>query len=213
VAETVPARVPVPYWREQFDKVEQYVAVADFSRVQLLFLGDSITQGWDPAVFQQFYGRRAAFNLGVGSDTTQGLLWRLGRLPLGSTLRPRLVVMMIGTNNTYNPKFEDVALGIAENIRLIRARSPGSRVLVVGILPRGEKPQDPLRLLVQRINALVAQCADDANVFFANPGPNLLDAAGGLPTRLALDHLHLTPDGYVILATALEPTIRSLLGD
>jgi beta-glucosidase len=211
-AEAVPGLVPVPYWHQRMEVLGRTSATTDLPRVRLLFLGDSITEGWTPLIFQQFYGHRGALNMGVGSDTTQGLLWRLARSPLGTTLRPQLVVLMIGTNNTHNPKSDEVALGIAETIRLIRQRSPGSRILVVGIPPRGATALDPVRGSVARVNALVSRCADNTAVFYTDPGAMMVDHAGNLSNQVATDLLHPTVIGYAILSAALEPLIHSLLG-
>jgi beta-glucosidase len=209
--EALPAPVPGPWWQPRVQELDRILANTDLSRVRLLFLGDSITQAWFPLIFQQFYGTRAALNLGVGTDTTQGLLWRLNRLPLGAALKPELVVLLIGTNNAHVPQAGDVALGVAENIRLIRQRSPQSRILLVGLLPRGATAQDPFRASITAINALIARCADNKNVFYADPGPMLLDGAGNLSDQIAYDRLHPTMVGYAILSTALESQIRALL--
>ncbi|EHM01949.1 GDSL-like protein [Acetobacteraceae bacterium AT-5844] len=208
----VPATVPIPYWRERVEELDRVIAATDLSRIQLLFLGDSITQGWFPSLFQQFYGHRAPLNLGVGTDGTQGLLWRLNRLPLGTTLRPRLAVVLIGTNNLLFASPDDVALGVAENIRLIRQRSPATRILLVGLLPRGASGADPLRASIAQVNARIARCADNRSVFYAEPGPMMVDASGTMSNQIAFDYLHPTMVGYAILSAALEPQIRALLG-
>lgn len=211
-ADAVPATVPGPWWQPRVQELDRILASTDLSRVRLLFLGDSITQAWFPLIFQQFYGTRGALNMGVGTDMTQGLLWRLNRSPLGAALKPEVVVLLIGTNNAHNPDAAQVALGVAENIRLIRQRSPRSRILLVGLLPRGATAQDPFRASITAINALIARCADNQHVFFADPGPMLLDGAGNLSDQIAYDRLHPTMVGYAILSAALEPQIRALLG-
>ena len=210
--EAIPAPVPVPYWNQRVQELDKIIGSTDLSRVKLLFLGDSITQIWDPQVFQRYYGQRAALNMGVASDTTQGLLWRLGRSPLGQQLKPQLVVLMIGTNNAHNPKTEDVAFGIAQTIRLIRQRVPESKILLIGILPRGATAQDWFRTPVAKINGLIASCADQQHIFFVDPGASLLDSDGNLSERMAADRLHLTAAGYSILSAAIEPSVRALLG-
>ena len=212
--EAKPENLPDPHWLERTTKIEQQLPQPETGRAQLLFLGDSITQSWAPVVFDNFYAGRAALNLGVTGDYTQGLLWRLSRLPLGGALRPRLAVVLIGTNNTASgSRPEDTALGIAEVVRTIRRRSPQTRVLLLGLLPRGAQAADPLRAVNERVNALVASCADNRDVFYAAPGTMLPDRAGRLSEHIAFDGLHLTWLGYAILSTALEPDIRRLLGN
>lgn len=189
------------------------VAAGGLAEARMIFLGDSITQAWDPPTWAAYYAGRGAVNFGVMGDFVQGLLWRLreeGHWP--ATLRPRLAVLLIGTNNaSYDSRPEDTALGIAEVVRLIRRRSPTTRVLVLGILPRGADASDPARRLNARVNELLARCADGEWVFYADPGPVLLDARGRLAAAIAPDRLHLAPEGYARLSAALEPTIRDLL--
>ncbi len=219
----LPARQPLPRearpeqitdqpWLLRVTELERLALTAEGSPAQLLFLGDSLVQGWAPLVFEHFYGDRQALNFGANGDTTQSLLWRLARLPLGTGMKPRLAVILVGTNNTAaGSKPEDTALGIAEAVRSIRRRSPQTRVLLVGLLPRGGLPAEPMRLANDRVNALVAGCADGQTVFYTGPGSMLVDRAGKLSDQIAYDYLHLTWLGYGILSTALEPQIRRLL--
>jgi lysophospholipase L1-like esterase len=212
--EAQPDFINEPNWRARVAQLDHEMANADLSRVRLLFLGDSITQGWSPQMFQQFYGHRAALNLGVSGDSTQGLLWRLAHSALGQSLRPRLVVLLIGTNNLWpgvHP--ENVALGIALAVRTIRQRSPDSRILLVGILPRGAEPTDPLRPIEAEVNELIAHCADGAHVFYADVSRLMVDAQGRLSDQVSFDFVHPTWVGYGILAAGLEPYIRQALGD
>jgi beta-glucosidase len=210
--EAVPQPSPEPPWQARQAELEAMLSGPEAARAKLLFLGDSLVQFWPPLVYDLFYAHRRPLNAGVLGDTTQGLLWRLQRMPLGRTLRPALAVLLIGTNNAGG-RPEDTALGIAEAVREIRRRSPGTRVLLIGLLPRGAGPEDPLRVANAKVNALIAGCADGRNVFFATPGELLADAAGRLPEQITQDRLHPSWVGYGILSAALEPEIRRLLGD
>ncbi|MFC7474516.1 GDSL-type esterase/lipase family protein [Dankookia sp. GCM10030260] len=219
----LPARQPLPRearpeplgdqsWLLRVTELERLALGGEAQPAQMLFLGDSLVQAWAPLVFEHFYGDRQAVNFGAGGDTTQSLLWRLSRLPLGSGLKPRLAVVLVGTNNTAaGSRPEDTALGIAEVVRTIRRRSPQTRVLLVGLLPRGGLASEPMRAVNDRVNALVAGCADGQTVFYTAPGSMVVDRAGRLSDQVAYDHLHLTWLGYGILSAALEPQIRRLL--
>src|SRR5262245_25763087 len=74
------AIVPVPRdggWMKRHDSFNERVKQGN---ADLLFIGDSITQGWEGAgkgVWEKFYGKRKAVNLGIGGDRTQHVLWRL----------------------------------------------------------------------------------------------------------------------------------------
>lgn len=210
--EARPELLEEAYWRARVAELSR-VAARGMDHAAIVFLGDSITQNWDLPNWEANYGQRGAVNLGVGGDFVQGLLWRLqagGQWP--ATLRPKLAVVLIGTNNaTYNSPPEDTALGIAEVLRLIRQRSPGTRVLLLGILPRGADANDPARRLNQRVNEMIARCADGQSVVYVDPSPALLDRQGRLSPVIANDLLHLTPDGYARLSAVLDPVIRSIL--
>ena len=220
----LPRRTPMPYaaipsappyeaWVPQVRALDARLPSLQRETRQLVFVGDSITAGWDPGVFKQYYGARAPLLLGIGGDSTPGVLERLPSE--WGPLHPQLVVLLIGTNNTQwlpgTPA--DVALGIAEIVRMIHAQSAGARILVLGILPRGATPAEPLRPVNADVNALIAKCADGETVFYANPGPALLDSAGRLSPEMSFDTLHLTPKGYGVLAAAMEPEIRKLMGE
>ncbi len=212
-AAAVPAPLPYQAWAPQVQLLGAELPMLQRDTRRLVFLGDSITAGWDPGVFNQYYGHRAPLLLGIIGDATPGVLQRLP--DEWGPLRPRLVVLLIGTNNTQwlpGPP-EDVALGIAEIVRMIHARSSGTRILLLGILPRGATPAEKLRAVNTRVNALIAKCADGDTVFYADPGPALLDGAGTLSTEMSFDMLHLTPKGYATLAAAIEPQIRAIMNE
>ncbi|SDT58322.1 GDSL-type esterase/lipase family protein [Bradyrhizobium canariense] len=202
----------LPDWRPRVDEIEHQLANSDLSRVKLLFLGDSIVERWDPDLFNRHFGSMGALHLGVARDTTQGMLWRLPRMGLGKSLRPDLIVMLIGANDTYpggNP--EAVAIGIGEIIRSIRNLSPSSRILLLGLLPRGAAPDDIWRQMGDQINRRIAACADNKIIFYADPGATLSPAGSGMSRDLEDDYLHPTPLGYRILSDALDDEItRSL---
>ena len=211
--EALPGKLAWPEWQKQVTALEGKLPDLQRDSRRLVFIGDSITASWDAGLFSQFYGTRAPLLLGISGDATQGVLERLPRE--WGPMRPRLVVLLIGTNNTWwgGSNAEDVALGIAEIVRLIHTKSSGTRVLIVGVLPRGATPADPTRAVDARINTLVARCADGQTVFFADIGRNLLDAAGTLSNEVSFDSTHLTPVGYAIMATALEPEIKRIMGE
>lgn len=201
-----------PPWQVGVDTLTERLRRSNVAPARLVFIGDSITEGWQAQIFQQFYGHRAAINLGIGGDATQGMLWRLQNGHWPAALRPQLIVLMIGTNNLgYGSTAENTAVGIGAIVARLQQLSPGSRILLLGILPRGATAADPGRRLVERTNQLIAACADGRRVTFANPGPLLLDGAGNLADYVSFDGLHLTMVGYAILSTAIEPALRQAM--
>lgn len=208
-----PTKLTDPYWLSRLQLQEQELARTDLAKIRLLMLGDSEVEGWAPPVQQLFYAHRSVLNLGIGGDSTQGLLWRISRLRL-TPLRPKLVILLIGTNNIWPGRPpEEVALAVSEVVREIHGWIPQSRILLLGILPRGSGATDPFRQVQQKVNPLIAGCSDGVSVFYANPGTLLLDGNGVLPDSIVPDHLHPNWIGYGILSAALEPQIRRLLGE
>ncbi len=219
------AAVPIPrsdvaWWLRHHN---EYVERARRGQVDLLFLGDSITQGWlgdgrdaaagdGLAIWNDRYAPRRAANFGLGSDRTEHLLWRIDHGELAG-IAPRLVVLLIGTNNLDNgdPPAE-VAAGVAAILDRLRVRLPNSRVLLLGLLPRGHDP-GPWRAKVAETNRLLSRFADGRRVVFLDIGPRFLDDRGRLPPSHSPDGLHLTRLGYATWADAMEPTLAGLLAE
>jgi len=188
---------------------------------QLVFVGDSITHFWEREgefglpVWERYYGHRKALNLGFGGDRTEWVNWRLQNGEVAG-IDPKLVVLMIGTNNTHvtSDAPEKTFAGIESNLRTIRHHMPNAKVLLLSIFPRGEGPEDPLRQTNEQINAWLPELAGrDAAVFHLDINQHFLDAQGGLPRALMPDLLHPNTKGYEVWAAAMEPTLSQLLND
>src|SRR5215204_3349408 len=82
---------------------EKFVEQAKKGGVDLLFLGDSITAGWAKngnEVWEERYAKLNAANFGIGGDRTQHVLWRIQNGELDGAMKPKVIVLLIGTNNT-----------------------------------------------------------------------------------------------------------------
>ena len=183
-------------------------------KVDLLFIGDSITQGWEgdgKNVWEEFYGKRNAVNLGIGGDRTQHVLWRLDNGNLEG-VQPKAVVLMIGTNNAGANTSEEIAAGVAAIVVKLRKKLPDTKVLVLAIFPRGADKNDGGRKVNEGANAIIAKLADDKNVFFLDIGPKFLKEDGSLSKEVMPDLLHLNDKSYRIWAESIEPTLKKLLG-
>ncbi|WP_083747343.1 GDSL-type esterase/lipase family protein [Teichococcus deserti] len=201
-----------PHWRARVQELDRQIAGADLSRVDMVFIGDSLVQGWFPSIFQQFYGHRAPANLGVMGDFTQGALYRMAHGHWPASLRPKVAVVLLGTNNvSAQSRPEDIALGLAEVLRAIRAKSPRTKFLIIGLLPRGDTAAEPMRRTIEQVNALISRCADGSTILYSDVGSSLVDGYGRLTKDIAFDSLHLTMVGYAMLSAGIEPQIRQLL--
>src|SRR5687767_8720610 len=121
------------------DRHEQFVQRARQGNVDVLFLGDSITAGWNGAgreVWRDKIEPLKPANFGIGGDRTQHVLWRITNGELDG-ISPKLAVLMIGTNNSGDHSAEQIATGVEKIVRTLREKLPQTKVLVLGIFPRG----------------------------------------------------------------------------
>lgn len=207
-----------------YDWAKRHAAVCALVRErkpQLIFIGDSITHffGGEPAdfrrtgenIWKKYYGKRNAVNLGYGWDRTENVLWRLRHGELDGYL-PRVAVIHIGTNNLSVNTPAEIANGIRAICDEIHARSPRTSILLLAIMPRGEKP-NAMRAKAAEVNKLIALLGFENGITFLDIGPNFLSPDGTISRDVMNDFLHPTEKGYAIWAGAMEPTLKRLLGE
>jgi beta-glucosidase len=210
------AVVPVPRdggWMTRHNSFNERVKKGN---VDLVLIGDSITQGWEGGgkkVWEEFYAKRNAVNLGIGGDRTQHVLWRLDNGNIEG-IKPKAAVLMIGTNNSGANTSEQIAAGVKAIVEKLRTKLPETKILVLAIFPRGPNNDDPRRKVNQGANEIIAKLADDKNVFYLDIGPKFLAEDGStLSKEIMQDLLHLNEKSYRIWAEATEPTLKKLLGE
>jgi len=212
-ASTKPAASSDGGWMARYNSFNERIKKGN---VGMLLIGDSITHGWEGAgaeVWKKFYEKRNAVNLGIGGEQTSHVLWRLDH-GNADGIQPKLAVLMIGTNNAGSGQSPDeIFAGVEAVVAKLRAKLPQTKVLVLAIFPRGEKPQDHLREVNSKANEKIAKLADDKDVFFLDIGPKFLQADGTLTREIMPDLLHLSPKGYTIWAESIEPTVKKLMGE
>lgn len=200
----------IPRHEQKLQRIQQ-------GNVDLLMIGDSITHGWEDAgksVWDKYYAHRNAVDLGFGGDRTENVLWRLQNGEVEG-ISPKVAVLMIGTNNAGHRHEPSVytAKGVRAVLDELHARLPDTKVLLLGIFPRGETAEDPLRKLNRETNQLLAKMADGDRVVYLNINQAFLDENGVLPTSIMPDLLHPNEEGYAIWAKAMEPTLTKMLGE
>ncbi len=213
------ATVPVPrldqeWWRNRH---REKVKLANKGNYELLFLGDSITHGWENAgktVFNKYYNKRKTLNLGFSGDRTEHVLWRLLNGELATNLNPKVATIMIGTNNTGHSmqNAEETFLGIKAIVDLLQDRRPKMKILLLGIFPRATNPEHPQRIRNNEINSLAKTLADSKNIHYLDISTRLLDEKKNLPKSVMPDALHPNEQGYKIWAKAMEDKICELGG-
>jgi lysophospholipase L1-like esterase len=208
-----PATVtPVPRSGSWMQMHEKFLAEAKKGNIDLLFLGDSITQGWgNNVVWKRFYGPRHAANFGIGGDRTEHVLWRLQHGEVDG-IHPRVVVLMIGTNNCHANTSVEIFSGIKAIVEELRKRLPDSKILLLGVFPRGQKPNG-LREKLDDVNEQISRLDDGKSVVYLNIGKAFLNADDTISPDVMPDYLHLTGKGYRLWADAMEPTLWKLLNE
>jgi len=190
-----------------------FVDIAKAGNIDLLFVGDSITDWWaragQPIWAEKFAPLRAA-NFGIAGDTTQGVLWRMQNGELEG-FTAKLIVLMLGTNNINRNPNDEIAEGDRLIVEEFKKRQPQAKVLVLGIFPRGAAAATPVRASITAINAKLATFADDKKVFYMDIGDKFLAADGTLPADVMPDGLHPNAKGYQIWGDAIIDRVKALL--
>ncbi len=180
------------------------------------FIGDSITQGWEDRgtdVWRECYGRRKVINFGVSGDRTQHVLWRFDQGQLDG-INARVAVVMIGTNNSNNNDNTEAEIleGVTAIVQQIRTRQPGTKILLLGIFPRG-KTFSPQRGKILQVNQALARLDDGSHIFYLDFGSQYIENDGSISKSIMPDYLHPNEAGYRIWANATEPKLKQLLGE
>src|SRR5581483_682187 len=193
---------------------EGFVRQAKKGDIDLLFLGDSITDNWrskGSSVWAKYYGSRHAANFGIGGDRTQHLLWRIENGELDG-ISPKAAVLMIGTNNSNSDKPESIIEAIRLTLEQIRTRCPKTKILLLAIFPRNKPVDKPGQMeTIDKVNTAIAKFDDGQWVRFLNINPGFLGADGKVHADIMPDFLHPNEKGYEIWAKAMQPTLAEML--
>jgi len=200
-----------PWWKERDQATTKR---AEQGNVDLAFIGDSITQGWEgsgKATWEKFYEARKPINLGFSGDRTEHVIWRLQHGNL-NTIQPKVAVLLIGTNNTghlmQDP--QEVAAGVKRILEILAYRCPNTQVVLHGVFPRGQLPADAGRINNRKINKIIGTFADGKRVHYLDIADAFMESDGSISKDVMPDSLHLSQEGYRRWATALEPKLKQL---
>ena len=193
---------------------------ADLAAIQgkpcdIIFIGDSITAGWQgagKATWTKEYVPRHALDFGIGGDKTQNVLWRLENMPV-KDLKPKVAVVLIGTNNGMNTP-QEIADGVKAVLDKTQATFSGVKIILLSIMPN-RRANDKM----MAVNAIIKGYADDKSIFYLDLVPVMPPVTTTLPDGktdtnwkgLGKDHLHPDASGYVIWSDAMEPLLSKLL--
>jgi lysophospholipase L1-like esterase len=197
-------------------KHTQHLEISRSQPIDLLFIGDSITERWLESAVKPFWDETfSAYrpaNFGISGDRTEHVLWRIEQGILDKP-RPKLVILLIGTNGLSDQpgdtqNIDDRVAGISACAKEILTRLPETHLLLLGIFPRGAAADHPYRAKIATINARLADLQRYDRLTYLDIGSVFLEPDGTLSKAVMPDALHLSLEGYRRWAVAIEPVIR-----
>jgi lysophospholipase L1-like esterase len=206
-----PAATPTPRfslsgWAQAH---ENLVTLAKGGEADIVFLGDSITAGWaQQKAWDESLRPLGAVNFGIAGDSTEQVLWRIQHGEL-DPIRPRAFVLLIGTNNLVAHSAAQIAEGITAIVRTLGEKVPDARILLMGLLPRGDALPASAVSKIEDINRVISNLDNGDTVKYLDIGPKLL-VDGKISRELMPDFLHLSARGYQVWADAVLPLLRDL---
>jgi len=206
----IPVPMTKPGWMERHESMN---TKARQGKIDLIYIGDSIVQRYEGVgkhVWDHYYASRNALNLGISGDRTQHVIWRLDHGNIEG-INPKLAIVMIGQNNGGHNTASEIAEGVTEVVKIIRTKLPKTKILLLGIFQRREKPT-PERAVLAEANTIISKLADtstsymDINSVFVQPD-------GMIPASLMPDFEHPSELGFKRWAEAIEAKVAELMED
>ena len=181
VASKPDGKIGEGWWKTRH---EEKVKLAAQGGWDLVFIGDSITQGWEGGgkeTWEKFYAPRKALNIGFSGDRTENVVWRLENGEMDG-YKPKVAVIMIGTNNTghRNDPPDYIAGGVKAILDDLGEKWPDTKILLLAIFPRAAQAADPQRVNNDKANEFIAKLADGKHVFYLNINDKFLAPDGEL---------------------------------
>jgi N-acetylglucosamine-6-sulfatase len=210
------SRLSLDWWKTRFEEKQAILSNTGQNEADIVFIGDSITQGWEDAgrrVWTEQYQEHGAINLGFSGDRTEHVIWRLFNGDL-SAIDPKVAVVMVGTNNTGHrlQDAEETTLGIRRITEILGHRWPDTEILLLNLFPRGEEPDDPKRLLNHEVCNRIKELGGRKGITYLDIGYVFLEPDGTISSNVMPDFLHLSPLGYRLWAEAMSEQLDKLLG-
>ena len=208
---TEPVAKAKPGWMARHEAMN---SKAKAGGIELIYIGDSIVQFFETKgldVWNRHYAPRKALNLGISGDRTQHVIWRLDNGNLDG-ISPKLAIVMIGQNNGGHNSAEEIAEGVTAVVGRLRTKLPQTKILLLGIFQRREKPT-PEREVLAKANEIISKLADGKTIHFMDINSLFVQADGTIPADLMPDFEHPSAKGYQTWAEAIEPEVAKLMGD
>jgi len=188
-----------------------FVVRAKAGDIDILLLGDSITHRWPEDLWDKAFPPHKAGRFGIEGEQVQNLSWRLQNGELEG-LKPKAVVFLIGTNNVPREyRAADIADTVSAMVEFVQAKSPSTKVLVLGVLPRNEKPTNIMRDRITLLNEKLAKLDNGDSVRFLDLTDDVTTADGTITREAMPDFLHPSRSTYEVMMKKISPKISELI--
>ena len=191
------------YYTAKLEQYERENAEYEDYEVDVAFIGDSLTDGYD---LSTYYPQYVTANRGIGGDTTFGLEERL-QVSLYD-LKPKVVVMLIGANNmdTMLENYESILQGLKENL-------PDSKIVILSLTAMGGEHWGRKNQLAAYNNVSIKLLAQKYDYAYVDLYSVLYDVSiGEVYEGYTTDGGHFTPKGYTVVTDTITPVLKELLG-
>ena len=189
---------------------------------ELILIGNSIFHSLDnegrKEVWEKYLDQYHTVNMGISGDRTENVIWRLQKGSL-KDINPKVAVILIGTNNTDGNHYlnistpQELSGGIWKICEIVAEKLPGTKILIMGILPYGYKPNHRDNIN-KATNSLVSKFPDrNPNITYTDIGHVYLDSDGKVNKELMPDYLHPNSEGHLLMFDALDDDITRLMED
>lgn len=209
-AEAMPRQKNPEGWLKAHEQISRS---AQRGEIPILFIGDSITHMMftnGAAVWKEEYRKIGCVNIGLSGDKVENILWRIQNGALG-TVKPKVTVLLAGVNNMRKNTPEEIGLGVGAIVNELKERLPETKVLVLGVFPRGQEANTSDRMTIKEINKHIEKLNDGKKVFYLDIGEEFLTEDGPLKEDAMIkDGLHPAIKGYEIWAAAIKETVKKL---
>jgi platelet-activating factor acetylhydrolase IB subunit beta/gamma len=201
-----------PIMRTDDHFIQKHQSFLDLIKKQpfeVVFLGDSITRRWEDNIdlWDSHFKKFNACNFGVGQDCLQNVKWRITNGELDG-ISPKLIVVLIGTNNLDKNSTSEIFLSIKDIVSIIKEKLPNTKIILLGIFPRSddEKKLNYMKS-IKKINNRLKNEYRFSRISFYDVGKKIFLDRGQIDTNLLEDGIHPNRRGYQKLGPYLEKMI------
>jgi len=207
-------------WFNQHKDINQ---IGNDRKVDLVFLGNSITQSWGgegrsvgspvKELWDSLYAPRNAANFGISGDRTQHILWRIDNGNFEG-ISPKAIILTIGVNNFRNNSSSEISDGIKLIVRKLKKKLPSTHIILLGPLPTGANESDPLRKKYHQVHQEIRGLGTQSRLTYMKISEHFILTKGDLNYDLMrTDNIHLTAQGYYQWAKLIEPELKRIFND